>query len=513
MIVPDGRTDPEKLQELLGNPEETHLDLKARVDLNDSADRVKFVKDAVTMSQRPPGGYILVGVDDGGKPCMPIGSIKDQNQWDGSRVGALIRKYIEGEVHVLVQFHKVADNEVVLVYVQQNRDGFPVPFNKDGQYPGPDGKSVTVFRQGEIFVREGAENVPVRNAHWQDLLSAYADKIRAEASATAQALLNEVIAARQTSSQGGPLDVPLLMDMDESTFAAAMVSLLESGNDVRLRQFIRSLSVTAGPAASVEEFTRALDKWAIFCAQALYFERRDLVDDAIEKLWDAYKKLGTDDNATRKRLGVVERIYVIGGLAVRQEAWKTVHSLALRPVPTNIFQTEYVYSSWIRNAQVYATRANLNADPDEPGRTRGGFIISAARELMVEHPVMRPDLTDTQVPAEEITGDDLALNSLCEFDIAYCFVVAAMGTGRGSGYPSSAAFDEDRANPIAQRIVTDPNVRRQLFPGVDDGAIAIAIEEIYEIAVNESARNYGGRWWDMPPSISEWVTQNLPRNR
>jgi hypothetical protein len=28
MIVPDGRMDLEKLEELLGNPEETHLDLK-----------------------------------------------------------------------------------------------------------------------------------------------------------------------------------------------------------------------------------------------------------------------------------------------------------------------------------------------------------------------------------------------------------------------------------------------------------------------------------------------------
>jgi hypothetical protein len=63
---------------------------------------------------------------------------------------------------------------------------------------------------------------------------------------------------------------------------------------------------------------------------------------------------------------------------------------------------------------------------------------------MVEHPPMRPDLSDAQVPAEEITADDVSLNSLCEFDIAYCLIVAAMGTGRGSAYPSSAAFDEDR---------------------------------------------------------------------
>jgi Putative DNA-binding domain len=510
MIVLDGRTDPEKLKELLGNPEETHLDLKAKVDLNDPADRLKFVKDAVTMSSRPLGGYMLIGVDDDGKPCMPIGTIPDRSRFDGSRLGALIRSHIEAAIHVVVQIHNLDNgNEVVLVYVK-NTDGLPVPFNKDGQYQGSDGKTVTVFRKGEIFVREGAENVPIRYAHWQDILSAYADKIRGEASATAQALLNEVIAARQTSPNG-PLDVPLLMDMDESTFAAAMVSLLESGNDVRLRQFIRSLSGTAGPATSVDEFIHALNKWSIFCAQALYFERGDLVDDAIEKLCDAYKKLGIDADATHKRLAVVERIYVLGRLAVRQEAWETVNSLVLRPVPTNVHEPQYIYSSWIRHAQVYATRANLDAtEPDEQGRRRGGFIISAARELMVEHPPIRPDLTDAQIPAEEITRDDVALNTLCEFDIAYCFIVAAMGTGRSAGYPSSAAFDEDRAKAMAQRIVADQDVRHRLFPDVDEATIAQAIQAVYEVAVRESANNYGGRWWDMPPSVAAWVSRHLP---
>lgn len=59
VIVPDGRTDYEKLRELLGNPEETHLDLKASVDLKKLEDRLKFVKDVVTMSNRPPGGALV----------------------------------------------------------------------------------------------------------------------------------------------------------------------------------------------------------------------------------------------------------------------------------------------------------------------------------------------------------------------------------------------------------------------------------------------------------------------
>src|SRR5262249_39954445 len=157
------------------------------------------------------------------------------------------------------------------------------------------------------------ENVLIRYAHWQDILSAYAKKIRGDAEATAQTLLNDFVTALRNSpadTPTGTVDVPLLMQMDDPTFAAALVSLLESGNDVRLRQFIRSLSGTAGPGTTLQDFTGALDKWTIFCAQALYFERGDLVDEAIERLCDAYKKLSITEDDNRKRLAVVERIYV-----------------------------------------------------------------------------------------------------------------------------------------------------------------------------------------------------------
>ena len=503
MIVPDGRTDPEKLRELLGNPEETHIDLKAKVDLTDNEDKLKFVKDAVTMSNRPPGGYILISVDDDGNPCMPIGTISDRSRFDGSRIGALIRAYVEADVHVLVQVHEHAGNEIVVVYVQ-NR-GLPVPFSKDGQYADSNGRMQTVFRKGEIFVREGAENVPIRYAHWQDILSEFAKQHRDQGAAAAQTVLSQFVTA-QKKSPGGAFDVPLLLQMDEPTFARAIATLLETADDVRLRQFLRSLCGTAG-SGDFEDFNLALNKWTVYCAQCLYFERADLVNDAIEKLVGVYKKLGIDDDANRRRLAVVERIYVIGGLAVRLEAWETVTSLALRPVPSETHGDQYMWSSWIRHGQVLASRASLTDDP------RGGFIISAARELMVEHPPMRPDLADTQIPAEDITGSDVGLNSLCEFDIAYCFVVAAMGTQHGSGYPSSAAFDEDRAKAMSQRIVADPEVRARLFPDVDDATIADAIYVVYDAAIRESATNFGARWWDMPPTVAKWVTGHRPPSK
>jgi hypothetical protein len=45
----------DKLIEILGVPEETHLDVKASLDLDSAEDRLNFVKDAVSMSNRLPG--------------------------------------------------------------------------------------------------------------------------------------------------------------------------------------------------------------------------------------------------------------------------------------------------------------------------------------------------------------------------------------------------------------------------------------------------------------------------
>ena len=97
---------------------------------------------------------------------------------------------------------------------------------------------------------------------------------------------------------------------------------------------------------------------------------------------------------------------------------------------------------------------------------------------------------------------------MCEFDLAYCIVVAALGTDRSSGYTSSAAFDQDRAKPVAQKIANDPEMRHRLLPAVDDPAVADALYRTYESAIRQSASSYGSRWWAMPPSVDAFVAQH-----
>jgi hypothetical protein len=152
-------------------------------------------------------------------------------------VRALIRSYVEASVHVVIEIHELGSHGIVVISVR-NPDGLPILFNKDGQHPGPSAgdKDVTVFRKGEIFIREGAENVPIRYAHWVDLLSSYTRGIREQSTDAALSMLREVLTGRGSAAAdtGG---VPLLPDMDEATFTATAGRLLETGSDIRLRQF------------------------------------------------------------------------------------------------------------------------------------------------------------------------------------------------------------------------------------------------------------------------------------
>ncbi|MGO9929789.1 MAG: hypothetical protein ACLPLP_27760 [Mycobacterium sp.] len=378
--------------------------------------------------------------------------------------------------------------------------------SKVGNYPNPKDPSrqLTAFREGEIPVREGPANVPLRRSHWPTILAEYTRQVRAEGTELAQAMLREFVNERTQSrveSSTGEADIPLLVEMDEAIFAEAMQRLLESDGNVQLRRFLKVVMKSINSVIGIEDFLTALDKWAVFCAQALYAERADLVATAIEMLHDMYVGLGVGADSTRRRLEVVIRIYALGSVAARQSDWETVHALALQAVPSTPHDTRYIYSSWIRHGQVEASRSHLIPD------NRGGFLISAARDLLVEHTAMRPDVNDEEIPAsEDLSGDDILLNSICQFDIAYCFVVAAEGRHSAGYYPSSAALKDYRSAPMAERIAAKANVRTQLFPNSDDVVIARAMAEVYESASMESAKY--SMWWDMPSAARQFVEQH-----
>jgi hypothetical protein len=111
------------------------------------------------------------------------------------------------------RFTRLPTTNFVLVWIPHHRDGLPVPMKATGQYRDDKGKDKLVFREGDILVREGPANVPLRHAHWREILQEHNERIRTEAEKTAQAMLRTFLdeRARATSPRA---PTPLLMDMD-----------------------------------------------------------------------------------------------------------------------------------------------------------------------------------------------------------------------------------------------------------------------------------------------------------
>lgn len=275
-------------------------------------------------------------------------------------------------------------------------------------------------------------------------------------------------------------------------------------NDIQLRQFLRSLKHSIRGDTSLVETENALDKWTIIACQSLYFERSDLVELAIKVLYEAYVALPiTASEVTEKRLAVVIRLYVLGSVAVRLSAWDIVRSIVQQPAQVHPADYNYVHSSWIRHAHVEAARAGLTGTDAE-----GGSLIAVTRQLMVAHPSMRPDVPQLIQETGSVASDDVLLNSLCQFDILYCLLVATEGqTQVRSFYPSSAAFDESRADPILVKVANDSVIRAALFPSSTDADIAASLYRVVRLTMQEAFK-FGGIWSGPPPSVQAFLVSN-----
>lgn len=521
MIVVDGRTDEEKLLELLAaGAEETALDFKSTLDLSGRAskDSVEFAKDAISMGNLPAGGYIVVGVDDKGAPANDQAAI-DVGQFDSADLRGKVAKYVHAPVSIISQHHVVGGRDVVLIFVAPNPDGLPVPVSAIGQYMKDDGRPVTVFSEGEVLIREGTSNVRLRYAHWNQLLERYRERVKADARRDADELVRRVVESfRGSDSSGDRLAVPLDPGMDDETFVEALVTLFGSGSTVRVQQFLNDAARRggAGDVDQRDERLGALDQITVIACQAIVYGQEDSFRLAVAGLERAYQArllstrvlhgLGNDRDRAQHYLDVLIRVLAIGSLAVRSESWVLLRDLACRPID----EGGYVWTSWLRHALTMASRANLLNGPQ--GENRGGQVLSLARALVAGESALRPDYpASTELPrGEDLSHDDWLLNSLCEFDLWWCILAVAARKGEDSEsaafYPSCSAFRQWRSHPTLRRIATEPGIREAAFGNASDEVIANSMVTVVTMAVGQS-HQYGG-WWDglgTDPEVATYV--------
>lgn len=525
MIVADGRIDREKLLELLNaGGEQEALDFKATLVLGDTGARLDFVKDALSMGNLPNGGYIVLGVNDDGTPALGHDPLDlTDRPYDPSKLRDHVKNWCDAPVNITSAQHDVEGRNVVVIYVFPNPDGLPIPASRTAEAPASGGKMRTVFRGGEVLLREGPTNVRLRYSHWNTLLSRYRQQAREEGRRDADALLSRVVQSLEAGQAEAKPEIPVDEKMSGEALIRAVSALVASGANAQIRRFLNTVAASASNPKNSDDRDRSLDGIALVACQAVIYNESDSFEWAIEALWRIYNSGGTspqqvlstgaDRETAEHLLAVITRVYAIGSLIVREKRWGYLPSLVLRRLDVT---PTYGYASWLRHGLVYAARVDLLQGDD--GKHRGGQALSLARSLIAGRAPLRPDYAADVVlsAAEELASGDWILNSLCQFDLWWCVLAKASTASNsfrgGIFYPSCAAFHQYRSQPAIDSIALDADARAQALPGLPESTTATALAAVVEVSVRES-QNYGGFWVgiDENPRVTDWVAEHLDR--
>jgi len=507
-VVWDGRTDEEKLQELLRLGEQTQLDFKVELDLRDRRHELDFVKDAVAMANRPPGGYILGGItDEGHLPAKPW-RIKNPQMFDGATLRDKIGKYIEADIEVVSQIHRINGSDVVVIAIFSTRSGLPVPMMRVGQYTTPGGKgrmkTKTVFRPGEIFIRDGAGNVPVRYRDWPSVLTKYEHQVKEAATSDVNSLMSKLAEALGAD---GKMNVPLEPFLTDDTVSTAIRANIRQGNRAELKIFLQN---TREEVVAAEDKIKPLVRLVGIGCEAMLADDYDLALKTIGTMYDAFTSIAKSPSAVA---ATIVAAYLFGAAAVRLGCWELIPELVLRPFQRTPAHPRY--SSWIRYGQIEASAHDQYPFSSHPVNTASdavddnGTMISEGLSWARTYPLVRPDVRhDFGLHHEKTQKTDTLLNSLCQFDFLYAWLVNASAREHGGGgaYAASSAFKHWRTLPIIERTITNGEMRAKLFPAAREKEIAQALRSTYSHAEKVSNRErYFTGWEPLPPWITEFI--------
>ena len=482
MVIVDGRTDIEKLKELLATGTECNeLDFKETLDLTKKKDELNFVKDAVSMFNRYPGGYIVVGATNEGEPsklCNDFG----WKQFDGARLTDKIRSYIDAPLTAVSALHEIDGHKYCIVCLLSPSNGLPTPFNKLGQYTTKEGKTKVVFKQGDIIWRNGAQNRPIEYLQWTEILAQHDAFVRENESKRINSLIDKITVALGEKGR----TPPLVYGMDDEALATALITCFEQEDSVKLIHFVNQLSL------EMTFSNVAVDNLNAVAIGAILYGLDDIVWNAIDVLYNYYLTIDHfETGAEEKLLSIAVATYEIGAAMIFANRWDMVSPFVNRQSPNN---PNYIYASWIRECQVLTVRAGLFRNDTST------MLISAALDHIKQHSCITSVFGFTVTNNEGNDGrlaqeEELILNLLCSFDFLYCLCVFVVGKGQGEAYPSCVGYEQKRINHIIVKLFgEDSKARRALLPDYSDAEIARGLHELYRLISAEAMHSSRFVW-------------------
>lgn len=515
-VVLDGELTREKLLTLidLGREEEA-LDYKRSYDLTgrSTKDRVEMVRDVVAMANTS-GGYIVLGVDErrtgGTLAYEPVGISEDHlGGLDIDRLKPQVERYLNVPVPIRLQVHHLEEYGgycFALVYVEESPEG-TIVMEKDGQYQDGNGRSETVFRAGDVLVRDGGSS---RRAD-QNAMREQVSKMRRR---ERERWTEEILGVRELTGRldrliealGGGATGPsrredtrrhgAAITQDEksyylgaSAFEGVVLEALRADDDIGLMWYVNNAASAfyrgveeAAESENVGEANRIrdnrleplLDSLAVLAITCARYRRPRFLRDVRGSLYAIYEGAHTTDfdrPSLRVELrqswvweAVIKRVYAIGAALLSLNLHEEVPTFIRQPV----LWDDYWYERfWARHALTMRAR--------DRGLTRQGLCALTA------------DFVEKREWIYQVFrgNEDNVVSALCQFDFLQCIHVNHEADDERAAYPSFGIYHNARTEPVLAEILRDDRVREALLPQMPDDRLVMIVKLLDQMAGRE----------------------------
>jgi len=513
-VVVDGDMSDERLAQLLAlRTEHPELDYKSKIDLTTSEGRVELAKDIGAM--QVAGGYIIGGASDDGTLTGHHDG-EDLQAFDQANLASILAKWLPEPLGLRSRIVEREGHTVPLIYVGPNPAGCAF-FNADGAYE-KNGKQVRAFYKSEAFWRDGTRSVRMSQRGLEEVIEQRIAREKTRWIEEQQQVRRREQAELESAYRGhGPLG-SVNFDLETTTLTTAALELVRGDEGIALKRLFNDALARARDAISrgeIEgELGDLLDKLTCLAATFLAYDQDAWFQRVIDVLTQIYSMPLREGDADyflyntqfaprvvppRVWVQVIERVFGLGGLAVRSEKWTAVRELTLqRPKRLGDYDR-----NWLRHALTMVSRGG-HLQEQKGEQTVDISLLILARNVVARLGCLRPDGLGPE--------DDELLTSLAQFDVLANLVAiddAEAGVG-GSKlfYPNFARFYQHRVTPIVEQLLTDRDMRDALLSGGDKD-LALALQRVGEQAVHDGWRFDGFQGWDRTP-VAKFISANLP---
>jgi hypothetical protein len=508
-IVLDGIVSDEKLSELLAlGTEYPELDFKGTLDLATKHDQVELAKDVGAMQVR--GGYIVVGAKSDGTLTGELDGV-NLSRFDEAMLTPMMLKWLPEPLELRARATERDGHKVIVLYVGRHPSGCAI-FRADGIHGD---EETVVFREGDVFWRDGTRSVRMSQQGLEEVIRCRIDSAKDAWMDEQRDIRRREQIEYEAASKGSGSLGPVNLDLDQAGLNAAVLELVRRDDDIALRHLLNEVMTRARGVIDRgkidAELNDLLDRLTCLAATFLTYKQETWFERVIDTFARIYSMPVGEGDSTRYAYGVsidpkefaprvwlaiIERIFGLGALAVREENWEIVRTLTLQQ-PRRLDMYE---RNWIRYTITMAARAH-HFQQQKDGRTIEVSLIMLARAVTARLECLRQDGLDED--------DDELITSLAEFDVL-ADIVAIDDSGEPDGryfYPNFARFESQRVIPVISRLLSDAAMRETLFKGTNE-QLAFALNVIGRLASNEGMRFFGFAGWS--PEVDAFIAQNLP---